>query len=128
MVILLQPCLPTLKNERRRPDTATADVGERAQVIANHGDGTTPTFSVWPGNRKNFGLAHEADELEEFFERFVRKETDNNTPRNGDESKSERNSPFPSADRSNLEGRAANKYNDDLDYNFYQGKSLTITS
>ena len=120
MLILVQLRRPALDDERRRANTAAANVGERPQVIVHERDRASPLVLLGLGTsrREHLPLAEEADLLEEPLERRSRQQADESTERDRDDTERERDAPFATADPSDLERSTTNEDDDDLDADF----------
>ena len=88
------------------------DVRKDAKVVAHHRNSTAPALLVGFGSRENFGLAHETNELEEHLKGSVGKKTDNDTPRDGNDAKHERDTPLTTSGGGDRKSSTTNEDND----------------
>jgi hypothetical protein len=119
-VLLVEACLSALDDEGRRPQTTPTEIGESAQIVLDQADGSVPATLFGLGRENFCRVTHQTDKFEETEEGFVGHEPDENTPWDGNKSERQRDTPFPSANSSNLERSTADEDNDNLDNNFYK--------
>lgn len=91
-------------------------MGESVEVVADQVDGGVPLhFAV---RREELGFRDKTKLHEKPLDRAIRYATDQGTEGDGNETQSERNSPFTTADMSHLEGGAAHENDENLHANF----------
>ena len=97
---------------------------ERAEVVTDKLDRRVP-IGIWARRREDLRVGHEPNLDEEPLDGAAGDATDEGAKGDRNETERDADSPFATADRSNLERGAADEYNENLNCDLCNGRSVS---